>query len=137
MAVDIANDEPLLERLRILVSDPTTDNHVKRKAVELFSSWSLNFRNESGMERLTGLKSQLPTKVLAVRARLINRDVPPQPSVPLLQTTNLPVLPVHVLVLLPLQRNRRDHHNNQTRPVMRTKNPNQKRSIDRARLSSL
>lgn len=63
MTVAIASDEPLLERLRVLVSDPTTDSHVKRKAVELFGSWSLNFRNEKGMERLTGLRSQMPTKV--------------------------------------------------------------------------
>lgn len=62
--VGIAGDEPLLERLRVLVSEPTTDSHVKRKAVELFGSWSVNFRNEKGMERLAGLRSQtMPTKV--------------------------------------------------------------------------
>lgn len=59
----LAKDEPLLERLRILVSDPTTDSHVKKKAVELFGSWSVNFRNEVGMEQLAGLRSQMPTKV--------------------------------------------------------------------------
>ena len=64
--VGLARDEPLLERLRVLVSDPTTDSHVKRKAVELFGSWSVNFRNEEGMERLVGLRSQLPTKVFAM-----------------------------------------------------------------------
>jgi hypothetical protein len=64
LIVGIANDEPLLERLRVLVSDPTTDHQVKRKAVELFGSWSVNFRNEKGMERLAGLRSQtMPTKV--------------------------------------------------------------------------
>jgi hypothetical protein len=62
-AVSIANDEPLLERLRILVSDPGTDAHVKRKAVELFTDWYANFRNEKGMEKLSGLRSQMPTKV--------------------------------------------------------------------------
>jgi hypothetical protein len=67
--VGIANDEPLLERLRVLVSDPTTDSHVKRKAVELFGSWSINFRNEEGMERLVRLRSQLPTKVFTVLVR--------------------------------------------------------------------
>ena len=62
--VGIAGDEPLLERLRVLVSEPTTDTHVKRKAVELFGLWSVNFRNEKGMERLAGLRSQtMPTKV--------------------------------------------------------------------------
>ena len=62
--VGIASDEPLLERLRVLVSEPTTDHHVKRKAVELFGSWSVNFRNEKGMERLAGLRGQtLPKKV--------------------------------------------------------------------------
>ena len=63
----IASDEPLLERLRILVSEPTTDSRVKRKAGELFASWSLNFRGEKGMERLAGLKSQMPTKVVLPR----------------------------------------------------------------------
>jgi hypothetical protein len=62
--VGIAGDEPLLERLRVLVSEPTTDHQVKRKAVELFGSWSVNFRNERGMERLAGLRSQtMPKKV--------------------------------------------------------------------------
>jgi len=61
--VGIANDEPLLERLRILVSDPGTDTHVKRKAVELFTEWYVNFRSEKGMEKLAGLRSQMPTKV--------------------------------------------------------------------------
>jgi hypothetical protein len=63
MAVGIARDEPLLERLRVLVSDPTTDSHVKEKAVELFRSWSVNFRDEKGMEQLVGLRNQTPTKV--------------------------------------------------------------------------
>jgi hypothetical protein len=63
--VGIAKDEPLLERLRILVSEATTDAHVKRKAVELFNSWSVNFRNQPGMDQLVNLKSQLPAKVLA------------------------------------------------------------------------
>jgi len=63
MAVGIARDEPLLERLRVLVSDSATDSHVRRKAVELFGSWSVNFQNEKGMEKLAGLRSQLPTKV--------------------------------------------------------------------------
>jgi LAS seventeen-binding protein 5 len=63
MAVGIAGDEPLLERLRILASDPTTDSQVKRKAVELFASWSVNFRDQQGMERLVALRSEMPTKV--------------------------------------------------------------------------
>jgi hypothetical protein len=74
MVVAIASDEPLLERLRVLVSDPTTDSHVKRKAVELFGSWSVNFRNEKGMERLVGLRSQMPTKVSLINYN-VNIDV--------------------------------------------------------------
>ena len=62
-AVGIAKDEPLLERLRILVSDSMTDAHVKRKAIELFASWAANFRNEPGMQQLVSLRNQLPTKV--------------------------------------------------------------------------
>ena len=71
MVVAIASDEPLLERLRVLVSDPTTDSHVKRKAVELFGSWSVNFRNEKGMERLAKLRSQMPTKVWLITMMLM------------------------------------------------------------------
>jgi hypothetical protein len=62
--VGIASDGPLLERLRVLVSDPTTDVIVKRKAVELFGSWSVNFQNQKGMERLVKLRSELPSKVM-------------------------------------------------------------------------
>jgi hypothetical protein len=62
--VGIAKDEPLLERLRILVSESTTDAHIKRKAVELFNSWSVNFRDQPGMEQIAKLRSQLPAKVL-------------------------------------------------------------------------
>jgi hypothetical protein len=61
--VGLATDEPLLERLRILVSDTTTDHHVKKKAVELYGSWSVNFKDERGMERIVKLRSQLPSKV--------------------------------------------------------------------------
>ena len=64
MVVGLAQDQPLLERLRVLVSDSTTDSHVKKKAVELFGSWSVNFRGEKGMEPLAGLRSQMPKKVL-------------------------------------------------------------------------
>jgi hypothetical protein len=69
--VGIAGDEPLLERLRVLVQDTTTDNHVKRKAVELFGTWSVNYRNEKGMERLAGLRSQLPTKVTIQEKKVV------------------------------------------------------------------
>jgi len=70
--VGIAGDEPLLERLRVLVQDTTTDHHVKRKAVELFGTWSVNYRNEKGMERLAGLRSQLPTKVITAKWKPID-----------------------------------------------------------------
>ena len=67
--VGLATDEPLLERLRVLVSDPTTDAIVKRKAVELFGSWSVNFKDVKGMERLVKLRSELPSKV-SIRSML-------------------------------------------------------------------
>lgn len=90
----IASDEPLLERLKILVSEPTTDQHVKRKAVELFGSWAFNFRDMNGMERLTLLRGQVPSKVILsrneinLRNELFRSDRPHQ-------TTNLPVLLPH------------------------------------------
>jgi len=94
MAVGLAKDEPLLERLRILVSDPTTDSHVKKKAVELFGSWSVNFRNEVGMEQLAGLRSQMPTKVSipSIRAEAMSRNA-------LLQLYVLPPLRMNPPVL--------------------------------------
>ena len=64
MIVAIATDDPLLERLKVLVTDPMTDHHVKQKAVELFGSWAVNFRDSRGMERLTSLRGSVPTKVL-------------------------------------------------------------------------
>lgn len=66
MIVAIASDEPLLERLKVLVSEPMTDQHVKRKAVELFGSWAFNFRDMNGMERLTLLRGQVPSKVIFI-----------------------------------------------------------------------
>jgi hypothetical protein len=60
--VAIAGDEPLLERLKVSVTDPATDEQVKRKAMESFSSWTANFRDIKGMERITSLKGQVPSK---------------------------------------------------------------------------
>ena len=97
-AVGIAKDEPLLERLRILVSDPMTDAHVKRKAIELFASWSANFRNEPGMQHIVSLRNQLPTKVRALYIPFILtlRNALLPKSVRQLQKTNKPVLPANV-----------------------------------------
>jgi hypothetical protein len=61
--VAIASDQPLLERLRVLVTEPTTDHHVKKKAVELFGSWAVNFRDIKGMEGLASLRGSVPSKV--------------------------------------------------------------------------
>ena len=69
MIVAIATDEPLLERLKVLVTDSMTDHHVKQKAVELFGSWAVNFRDIRGMERLTSLRGSVPTKVLTLFPR--------------------------------------------------------------------
>ena len=63
MVVAVACDEPLLERLRVLVTDPSTDESVKAKAIELFRSWSHNYKDSQGMEKLIGLKGQIPTRV--------------------------------------------------------------------------
>jgi hypothetical protein len=87
MVVGLAQDEPLLERLRVLVSDPTTDVLVKRKAIELFGSWSVNFKDQQGMERLVKLRSQTPSKVFP--CYVLTRNVLSQQSVHQPLKTNL------------------------------------------------
>ena len=97
-AVGIAKDEPLLERLRIVASDSTTDAHVKRKAIELFASWSVNFRNEPGMQQLVSLRNQLPTKVHTIYISFsltLRNELLPQ-SVHQLQKMNRPLRSVNV-----------------------------------------
>jgi len=55
-------DEPLLERLRFCATAPTSDPKVKKKCNELFRSWSVDYKNVRGMERVASLSKELPRR---------------------------------------------------------------------------
>ncbi|EFR04863.1 VHS domain-containing protein [Nannizzia gypsea CBS 118893] len=55
-------DEPLLERLRVIATDPHTDALVKEKCQQLYSQWAVSFKGVAGMERVTALYRQLPKR---------------------------------------------------------------------------
>ncbi|EFE40936.1 VHS domain protein [Trichophyton verrucosum HKI 0517] len=55
-------DEPLLERLRVIATDPHTDASVKEKCQQLYSQWAVSFKGVAGMERVTALYKQLPKR---------------------------------------------------------------------------
>ncbi|KAF3492401.1 VHS domain-containing protein [Arthroderma uncinatum] len=55
-------DEPLLERLRVIATDPHTDQAVKDKCQQLYSQWTVSYKGVAGMERVTALYRQLPKR---------------------------------------------------------------------------
>lgn len=55
-------DEPLLERLRFCATAPTSDPKVKKKCNELFRSWSVDYKNVRGMERVASLSKVIYTR---------------------------------------------------------------------------
>jgi hypothetical protein len=61
--VNIAQDEALMKTLRLLTSDATTDTALSQKASELFSRWSILFKDEKSMENLSLLNSPSPPQV--------------------------------------------------------------------------
>ncbi|KAK9472974.1 uncharacterized protein V1510DRAFT_415689 [Dipodascopsis tothii] len=54
-------DEPLLERMRILAADPTTNADVKKKLQRLFVAWAI-YKDRQGMQGLAQLHRQLPQR---------------------------------------------------------------------------
>lgn len=62
-------DEPLLERLRFIVTDPTTDNEVKAKCQALYRQWATTYKGSPGMHNIATLYKQLP-----VRKRVPNKE---------------------------------------------------------------
>jgi LAS seventeen-binding protein 5 len=55
-------DEMLLERLRILVTDPVTDVEVREKCQALYRQWAFSYKNTPGMEGVASLYKQLPQR---------------------------------------------------------------------------
>ena len=55
-------DEYLLERLRILATDPATPSSVKKKVQGMFVGWSQELQGQRGYERLAALYKQLPQR---------------------------------------------------------------------------
>ncbi|KAK3939094.1 hypothetical protein QBC46DRAFT_365075 [Diplogelasinospora grovesii] len=59
-------DEPLLERLRFCGMAELSDPEVKKKCVELFGSWSSQYRNTRGMEQVARLYKDIPRRTRVV-----------------------------------------------------------------------
>ena len=55
-------DEPLLERLRLIVGEPVTDAEVKQKCNSLYRQWAVSYKNVQGMEEVAHLYKQLPQR---------------------------------------------------------------------------
>lgn len=53
-------DEPLLERLRILPREDTTDAQVKKKAKELYIQWASAYAKTPGLSGIANLFNELP-----------------------------------------------------------------------------
>ncbi|KAK9457776.1 hypothetical protein V1511DRAFT_490802 [Dipodascopsis uninucleata] len=60
-------DEPLLERMRILATDSSTDRDVKKKLSGLFVKWKDNYSNVPGMSHVVQLYKQLPQRKRPIR----------------------------------------------------------------------
>lgn len=55
-------DEPLLERLRFIATDPVSDAEVKAKCKQLFGQWAVSYKKTPGMERIAALYKELPQR---------------------------------------------------------------------------
>lgn len=67
-------DEPLLERLRVCGTSDLSDPDVRKKCSELFRSWSTEYANTPGLERIARLYKELPKRKQVVtqeRSRVI------------------------------------------------------------------
>lgn len=62
-------DEPLLERLRILATDPHIHADVRSKTRALFAQWAQEFANVPGMAQVASLHKQVPQKRPQPRVR--------------------------------------------------------------------
>ncbi|KUI69170.1 Protein lsb5 [Cytospora mali] len=67
-------DEPLLERLRVCGTSDLSDPEVKKKCSVLFRSWSAEYKDTPGLERIARLYKELPKRKQVVtqeRSRVI------------------------------------------------------------------
>lgn len=66
-------DEPLLERLRILVRDEVVEAQVRKKAKVLFVQWASEYKKTPGLERIASLYQELPrsSKPQAARQKVL------------------------------------------------------------------
>ena len=55
-------DEPLLERLRLMVTEPMTDAEVKEKCNSLYRQWAAAYKSTQGMQEVAALYKQLPQR---------------------------------------------------------------------------
>ena len=55
-------DEPLLERLRLMVTEPVTDIEVKEKCNSLYRQWAVAYKDTPGMQDVASLYKQLPQR---------------------------------------------------------------------------
>lgn len=55
-------DEPLLERLRYIATDPLADDEVKAKCNSLYRQWAVSYKNTAGMQHVATLYKQLPQR---------------------------------------------------------------------------
>lgn len=62
-------DEMLLERLRIIATDPLTDTDVKTRCQQLFRQWAAQYKNAEGLGGIASLYRQLPQ-----RKRPVNKE---------------------------------------------------------------
>ncbi|KAI9887735.1 MAG: putative actin patch assembly and actin polymerization protein [Watsoniomyces obsoletus] len=55
-------DEPLLERLRVVATDPVSDPAVTAKCKILFGQWAVTYKDTPDMSRMASLYKQLPQR---------------------------------------------------------------------------
>lgn len=72
-------DEPLLERLRLLVRDEAVDARVRHRCQTLFTQWANNYRGTAGLERIANLYKEVPKtqRPVAARNKVIRETEPP------------------------------------------------------------
>lgn len=63
-------DEMLLERLRVCGTSDLSDPLVKKKCMELFRSWAMEYKNVRGLEQIAGLYKVSHTTVHLLELRL-------------------------------------------------------------------
>lgn len=74
-------DEPLLERLRVAATSPTTDPDVRARLKELFASWAREYKDQPGLQGIAVLHKQFPQRRKAVAKATSTTAVSPTHAV--------------------------------------------------------